>query len=94
MSSMQSMVFIIYWNMFSFVRQFKEIFFCSLVILSIEGESSSEVFNNKITKDRINCVRFSPGNMTLIILLTFMADNNTHQAYENLKKPKGLSEAV
>ncbi|CAC5425874.1 EML1_2 [Mytilus coruscus] len=32
----------------------------NLVILNIEGESSSEVFNNKITKDRIDCVRFSP----------------------------------
>ncbi|XP_076105646.1 echinoderm microtubule-associated protein-like 2 [Mytilus galloprovincialis] len=32
----------------------------NLVILKIEGESSSEVFNNKITKDRIDCVRFSP----------------------------------
>lgn len=53
-----------------------------LVILNIEGESSSEVFNNKVTTERINCVRFSPDYTSLAV------GTHDHSIYMYRLEPK------
>ena len=43
-------------------------YYFSLVVLDIVGVSSTESFNQKLCKDKINIVKFSPGIYDAIVL--------------------------